>query len=68
MFRAAASFLSSRAERQARQALVRELSDYVTAADRNDLELIVEANELADRGEVAGLLRQQSHRRLFLGR
>ncbi len=54
-----------RDERQTRQTLARELSDYATAADRNDLELVVEANQLADRGEVAGLLRRQAYRELF---
>ncbi len=55
----------ARDERRARQALARELSDYATAADRNDLELIVQANQLADRGEVAGLLRTQAYQELF---
>ena len=52
-------------EREAREILVRELSDYGTPAERNDLELIVEASQLADRGEVAGLLHQQAYRQLF---
>ena len=55
----------ARDERRARQALAQELSDYASAADRNDLELIVQANQLADRGEVAGLLRRQAYQGLF---
>jgi hypothetical protein len=54
-----------RAGRRARPTLERELAGYASAAELNDLELIVEADQAADRGEVATLLRQQAHRRLF---
>ena len=54
-----------RARRRTRPTLERELAGYSSAAELNDLELIVEAGQAADRGEVATVLRQQAHRRLF---
>ncbi|SDN97281.1 hypothetical protein [Geodermatophilus sp. DSM 45219] len=54
-----------RARRRTRLTLERELAGYSSAAELNDLELIVEAGQAADGGEVATLLRQQAHRRLF---
>ncbi len=57
--------LRPRTARRTRPTLARELAGYSSAAELNDLELIVEAGQVADRGEVATLLRQQAHRRLF---
>jgi hypothetical protein len=45
--------------------LERELAGYSSPAELNDLELIVEARQDADRGQVATLLRRQAHRRLI---
>ena len=54
-----------RAGRRTGATLERELAGYSSAAELNDLEVIVEAGQAADRGEVATLLRRQAHRRLF---
>ena len=49
--------LRPRTARRTRPTLARELAGYSSAAELNDLELIVEAGQVADRGEVATLLR-----------
>lgn len=54
-----------RPERRTRSTLERELAGYSSPAELNDLEVIVEAGQAADHGEVATLLRRQAHRRLF---
>ncbi|SNT04438.1 hypothetical protein SAMN06893096_11450 [Geodermatophilus pulveris] len=67
MFRSSRPRPSSqpRAARRTRHGLAHELAGYTSAAELNDLEVIVEAGQADDRGEVATLLRQQAHRRLF---
>ena len=54
-------------EADARRFLTRQLSDYASDADRNDLELIAEAAQPGG-GEVADILRSQAHERLFRAR
>ena len=63
MFRSPRSL--PRAARRTRPTLARELAGYSSPAELNDLEAIIEAGQVADRDEVATLLRQQAYRRLF---
>ena len=53
-----------RLETDSRRFLARQLADYDSDADRNDLELLAEASEPGG-GEVAAILRQQAAARLF---
>ena len=51
-------------EADSRRFLHRQLADYASDADRNDLELLAEASQPGG-GEVADILRQQAGARLF---
>jgi hypothetical protein len=53
-----------RAERRASRALARELADYATPAQRDELTAIVEQSGSAD-DEVAGILRSQAQAQLL---
>jgi hypothetical protein len=53
-----------RLETDSHRFLARQLADYASDADRNDLELLAEASE-PDGGEVAAILRRQAAARLF---
>ncbi|MGY1681715.1 hypothetical protein [Geodermatophilus sp. SYSU D01176] len=53
-----------RAERQARRALEREIADYATASDRDDLAALIAGRGVAD-SEAAAALVRQARRDLF---
>ncbi len=53
-----------RAERRARHALERELADYATVSDRDDLAALIAGRGAAD-SEAATVLVRQAHRHLF---
>ena len=53
-----------RLEADSRRFLRRQLADYASDADRNDLELLAEASQPGG-GEVADILRRQAGARLF---
>jgi hypothetical protein len=53
-----------RLEADSRRYLLRQLADYASDADRNDLELLAEASQPGG-GEVADILRRQAGARLF---
>jgi hypothetical protein len=57
--------LSTRRDRAARRALERELADYSSDADRNDLQLMVEASITSAAWEVGEILSRQAHARLY---
>jgi hypothetical protein len=52
-------------DRVARRALERELADYSSDADRNDLQLMVDASITSAAWEVGEILGRQAHVRLF---
>lgn len=54
----------ARARRRARRVLEQELADYATAADANDLQVLIDEGGTAD-DEVARILRGQAQVRLF---
>jgi hypothetical protein len=56
----------ARADRRARRVLAQELADYGTPAQRDELQLLIEATGAAD-DETAGILRSQSQAQLFRG-
>jgi|tagenome__1003787_1003787.scaffolds.fasta_scaffold15697911_2 hypothetical protein len=60
--------LSARASsgRRARRVLAQELADYGTPAQRDELQLLIEATGTAD-DEAARILRSQSEAQLFRG-
>ncbi len=53
-----------RAERRARRALERELADYATVSDRDDLAALIAGRGVAD-SEAADVLVRQARRDLF---
>ena len=55
----------SRAFRASRRALERELADYSSDADRNDLQLLVDASITSAAWEVEKILSRQAQGRLF---
>ena len=54
-----------RASRASRRALERELADYASDADRNDLQLLADARITSAAWEVTEILGRQAHARLF---
>jgi hypothetical protein len=56
---------ASRASRASRRALERELADYASDADRNDLQLLADARITSAAWEVTEILGRQAHARLF---
>src|SRR3954464_13476653 len=57
----------ARSDRRARRVLAQELADYGPPAQRDDLQLLIEATDAAD-DEAARILRSQSQAQLFRGR
>ncbi len=55
----------SRAVRDRRHALKHELADYVSDADRNDLQVLVDASITSAAWEVGEILDRQAHARLY---
>jgi hypothetical protein len=51
--------------RDSRRALARELADFSSDADRNDLELMVDASITSAAWTVGEILSRQAHGRLF---
>ncbi len=58
------SALHDRAVRDRRHALERELADYSSDADRNDLQVLVDASISSAAWEVGEILSRQAHVRL----
>ena len=54
-----------RAARASRRALERELADYASDADSNDLHLLADARITSAAWEVTEILGRQAHARLF---
>ena len=54
-----------RVARVRRRALARELADYSSDADRNDLQLMVDASITSAAWEVGEILGRQAHARLY---
>jgi hypothetical protein len=54
----------ARAERRARRTLAHELADYATPAERDELEMLIEATGTAD-DEAVRILHAQAQARLF---
>ena len=54
--------------RNSRRALERELADYSSDADRNDLQLMVDASITSAAWEVGKILSRQAEVRLYQGR
>jgi hypothetical protein len=57
--------LAARRDRTARRALERELADYSSDADRNDLQLMVDASITSAAWEVGEILARQAQVRLY---
>jgi hypothetical protein len=55
----------SRAFRESRRALERELADYSSDADRNDLQVLVDASITSAAREVERILDRQAEGRMF---
>ena len=54
-------------EADSRRFLEQQLADYASDADRNDLQMIVDASNAAGARQVAEILDRQAHARLFRG-
>jgi len=61
-----ALFARASSGRRARRVLAQELADYGTPAQRDELQLLIEATGTAD-DEAARILRSQSEAQLFRG-
>jgi hypothetical protein len=59
-----APFTRARAERRARRTLAHELADYATPAERDELEMLIEAAGTTD-DAAARILRGQAQAQLF---
>jgi len=57
-----------RLEADSRQFLAQQLADYASDADRNDLQLIVDASNASGAREVGEILDHQARVRLYQGR
>ena len=60
--------LDHRAVRASRRTLERELADYASDADRNDLQLLADARITSAAWELGEILGRQAEIRLFRGR
>jgi hypothetical protein len=58
----------NRAARARRQALARELTAYSSDAERNDLEIMVDASPTSAAWEIGEILGDQAYGRLFQAR